>query len=180
MKKIIVIVWLVCMVIVNAQEKYTDVILNEKQQKIIVTVLSVDGYISEELYNEFWEDIRGTEDEKKMKNEELFIPEAHKTQLIIWQSAKKSLEQKKVYISKELEDVLALLKKRNYMGSYNNTMTLLNAAAYGGKANFRGSNIYITKEVIDEVLDGLDASVERLKLLFASSWDPKNTINKTL
>ncbi len=180
MKKYIFMVLLFCVTTLafssNIQEKYTDVILNEKQQKILVTVINVDGYITKELYDEFWKDIRGTDDEEKMKNQELFIPEGHKIQLIIWQSAKKSLEQKKVYISKELEDVLALLKKRNYMPSYNNTLTLLNATANGEKANVRGYYIYITKEVIDEVLNGLNASIDRMRLLLASSWNPKSNL----
>lgn len=174
MKKIIAVLLIIIIAIIGyvslQKEVYNDVVLNEKQQKILVEVLNVDGHISRKLHDDFWKDIK-KEDEEKMKDLDSFIPEARKIQYLINADLNTSLHLKKVYISKELEEAMIVLKKRDATNSYNNITAVLNAAATGQKVDIRGYSVYITEEMISDTLDGLDASMERFRLLLDRTWD---------
>ena len=178
MKKIIAIFLIIITVIGYVylqKEVYTDVVLNENQQKILIEVLNVDGHINKKLHDDFWKDIK-EEDEELVKDLDSFIPEAHKIQYIVWHDMNTSFHLKKVYISEELEAAMILLKKRDHTISYNNIIASLDSAATGKKIDMRGYSTQITEDMINQTLNGLDASMERVKLLLDKTWNPENVV----
>ncbi len=179
MKKIIAVLLIIVIAIIGyislQKEVYNDVVLNEKQQNILVEVLNADGHINKKLHDDFWKDIK-KEDEEKMKDIDSFTPEAHKLQYLVYTDMNTSLHLKKVYISKELKEAMIILKKRDYTNSYNNITAVINAAATGKKVDIRGYSVNITEEMINDTLNGLDASIERFNLLFDKTWNTKKAV----
>jgi hypothetical protein len=173
MKKIIVVLLMIVIAVIGyislQKEVYNDIVLTEKQQKILIEVLNVNGHINKKLHDEFWKNIK-KEDEEKMKDIDSFTPEANKLQYLVYTDMNTSLHLKKVYISKELKEAMIVLKKRDYTNSYNNIIAVINAAATGKKVDIRGSSVNITEEMINDTLNGLDASMERAKLLLDKTW----------
>ncbi|MGB5964153.1 MAG: hypothetical protein WBG65_01335 [Sulfurimonadaceae bacterium] len=149
----------------------TDYHITEEQKTSMKTVLRVDGYIDEALYNSFWKDIRGKVPESEIEELRTFIPMAQKTQLAIWKAVGKSIEQKKVYRSEELNKILAIMKQNsNSRTTYDNTLKLLESAASGKPMKVHGQLRYINIDLVNEVLSGLEASMERFDMLLADTW----------
>jgi hypothetical protein len=109
-----------------------DVLLTPKEQMILKTVMRVDGYIDEELYNEFWRELRPRAKKSNLDEIRQFILNgARDTQLILWRCVKKSVVEKKVCKSKEYTAILNKMQNNGQMIAYNNTINLMESAVTG-------------------------------------------------
>ena len=149
-----------------------DVLLTPKEEMILKTVMRVDGYINEELYNEFWKELRPRANKSNLDEiQQLLLNEAMSIQLILWKCVKKSVVEKKTCESKEYTEILNQKQKNGDMIGYNNTINLMESAATGKPLEKNGQKIYITIEVADNVLNGLEDSIKRINLLLSDKWE---------
>lgn len=148
-----------------------DIILTPKEQAIFQTVLRVDGYINEELYNDFWKELRPRANKSDLDEiRQLILNGAMNIQLTLWNCVKKSIAEKKTCKSKEYTEILNQKQKNGDMIGYNNTISLMEAAATGKPFEKNGQKHYITLEVANNVLNGLDESIKRSQLLLSDKW----------
>ena len=163
----IILASLMLFVAVNAD----DIMLTPREQVIMTTVLNVDGYINEDLYNEFWKELRPRAKKSDLDELQQFLLEgAMNTQIILWNCVKKSIKEKKACESKEYTLILNKMQNDGQMIAYNNTINLMEAAATGKPFEKNGQKTYITTEMADNVLSGLEGSVQRIRLLFSDKW----------
>ncbi len=149
-----------------------DIMLTPREQVIFQTVLNVDGYIDEELYNEFWKELRPRA--KKSDLDEIrksFLNGTMDAQLILWGCVKKSIKEKKVCKSKEYTVILNKMQDNGALIAYNNTINLMEAAATGKPFEKNGQKTHITVEMADNVLNGIEGSVQRVQLLLSDKWN---------
>ena len=153
----------------------------QRALEIMNQVKVVDGFINEKLHAEFWAEIkksvRPDPDGSKLKTIEKQIRDATLANMAFplegWRSAKLSLEQKKVVRTPELVRQTAILNRMDigvYAKAIASTNQLLEAAATGKPLSRDGRTVYINQEMIDQVLDGMDASTSRLAMLTNPAW----------
>jgi hypothetical protein len=149
--------------------------------EIMNQVRVVDGFINEQLHTEFWVDIKKSvqpdPDGSKLKEMEKELKEITITNSAFplegWRSARLSLQKRKVVKTPELVRLIAKIKAMNvpgYAKPIASTDELLVAAATGKPLTRDGRTVYINKEMIDQVLDGMDASTSRLVMLTNPVW----------
>ena len=152
-----------------------DIMLTPKEQAIFKTVLRIDGYINEELYNEFWKELRPRASKSDLNEiRQLLLNGAMNIQLTLWKCVKKSIMEKKTCKSNEYTEILKEKQKNGDMIGYNNTINLMESAAAGKPFEKNGQKVYITIEVADNVLNGLEDSMQRAQLLLSDIWDNPN------
>ncbi len=148
-----------------------DIMLTPREQAIFQTVLRVDGYINEELYNEFWKELRPRASKSDLNEiRQLLLNGAMNIQLTLWNCVKKSIVEKKTCKSKEYTEILNQKQKNGDMIGYNNTINLMESAASGKPFEKNGQKTYITIEMVDNVLNGLEGSMKRSQLLLSDKW----------
>jgi len=148
-----------------------DVLLTPREQAILKTVLRVDGYINEELYNDFWKELRPRVKKSDLdKIREFLLNEAVNTQLILWGCVKKSISEKKTCKSKKYIAILNKMKKNGQMIAYNNTINLMEAAATGKAFEKNGQKMFITTKMANKILAGIKGSIQRARLLLSNKW----------
>ena len=149
-----------------------DIMLTPREQAIFQTVLRVDGYINEELYNEFWKELRPRASKSDLDEiRQLLLNGAMDIQLTLWKCVKKSIVEKKTCKSKEYTEILNQKQKNGDMIGYNNSINLMESAATGKPFEKHGQKIYITIEMADNVLNGLEGSMQRAQLLLSDKWN---------
>ena len=149
-----------------------DVMLTQREHIILQTVLRVDGYIDENLYNEFWKDLRPRAKKSDLNEvRQSILNGALNTQLILWNCFKKGIKEKKVCESKEYTVILDKMQRDGQMIPYNNTISLMEAAITGKPFEKNGQEIYMTLEMANNVLNGLEASMQRVHLLLSDTWN---------
>lgn len=120
-----------------------DIMLTQREQVILKTVLNVDGYIDEGLYNEFWKELRFRAKKSDLDEiQDFFLNGAMNTQLILWACVKKSIKEKKACRSKEYTAILNKIQNDGQMIAYNNTINLMEAAATGKPFEKSGQKTY--------------------------------------
>jgi len=149
-----------------------DTILTPHEQLVFKTVSNVDGYIDEDLYNEFWKDLRVRVKKDEIAKLKQSLPELQKNQMLIWQCVRTTTITKKRCKSDKVERILKEMYDSGDFISYNNTMGVLEAAEKGTGMILMGKTIYITTEKADEVIAGLDASMKRIDRLLSDNWSP--------
>lgn len=192
MYKFFVIFLFVCCTNVSAQD------MSPKLQEIIYQTMAVDGSLTEEMYQEFWAELKrgGTPKEihllKKMFH--INIIGAQEYQKELWSSAKISYENSKVVKTQRLiqleteapvtfeKSILfpkgspnyrqAILTYKQQMKiSMENSARLLNAAATRSSMTaVEGQVIPLNMSMINDVLMKLEASFSRLQNLFNENW----------
>ena len=152
-----------------------DVLLTHKEEMILKTVMRVDGYIDEELYNEFWKELRPRANKSNLDEvRQLLLNGVMNIQLTLWKCVKKSVVEKKTCKSKEYTEILNQKQKNGDMIGYNNTISLMESAATGKPFEKNGQKAYITIEMVDNVLNGLEGSIQRMQLLLSDTWNKPN------
>lgn len=158
--------------------------ISTRQREIIRTVQSVDGYIDRKLHREFWDLMpdafkrspSGGQYLKQMLSEvseerENFLTES-------WRSAQESLRAKRVvktegYLSAQ-SAALNASTNISYLTqirqSIESAERMLAAAANGDPVETPGGKIYLTSDLIDRVLSGINASEFRLAKLIDRQW----------
>jgi hypothetical protein len=140
-----------------------------------------NGYMDKQMHDDFWVEVRKSV-EPDPSGEKLKDVESSLSEYILksaafplegWRSAKLSLEQKKVVRTPELVRQTQALKAQNIPGlisAIESTDKMLEAAATGKPLTSNGRTVYINEEMISQVLDGMDASFSRLKVLTNPVW----------
>lgn len=160
--------------------------MTPRQKEIMRVVGSADGYITEELHQEFWSSMpfNGQEsDEFKALLEELakrvFGPSqefAYET----WKSAQLSLRAGRVIRSEGLDPAIKASFAVSSIPSYRrqieqaaeNTDRILNAAADGTPFDGPEGPIFINEDMIAASLAGIEGGIDRLRLLLNPTWEP--------
>lgn len=178
--------WLVVLVVLvlptRSQAAQDD--LTPRQMEIIQTVFSVEGFITEELHGEFWSSVPSA-----IRNDANFradfirfidrtITAGVRFQRESWASMKLSLDAARVVkspgyaIAKKsaLNSSPLPQYKRQSQQAVANAEAMIKAAAAGEPFQTSRGPMYITPELVDQVLAGLDGSVARFRRLVNPDW----------
>ena len=162
--------------------------LSVRQNEIVRIVQSVEGYINKELYDEFWAsmpaEIKDSSDNRKMLK--VFLAdvsdERENYMTESWLSAKGSLSAKRIVMTEGYfaarKAALNASTNPGYQSKIGESIAsgerLIAAAAHGTPIDTPGGRTYITSDLIDRVLSGINASEFRVAKLVAPSWDARS------
>lgn len=170
---------------VSAKESRQE--LSPRQQEIIRIVRSTEGYVTKDLHDEFWRSMPpevNTPSGYKMladmfkevsEAREVFLRES-------WVSARASLRARKIvrtpaYIEAK-EKALAASENPGYQKSMLESIAgaerLLAAAATGTPVSTPDGKYYVTEDVAEKVLSGIEASEFRFARLIKPQWDAQS------
>ena len=160
--------------------------LTPRQTAILREVGSVDGTLSRAQYDEFWAAFRGAaEREQFRKSFRSELPAILEYQRTLWLAARESLRQRRPVITAELQKAFEQAEKNDRDSRHQprsaemkrTAQALLEGAAYQTPVNKEGRTFpkdgrtfQITPEVIEQVLRGLEGSINRLERLLSASW----------
>jgi uncharacterized protein len=156
--------------------------LNQRQTEIMQIVLSPDGYITPELHAEFWSFVppevhnNAAARAAFLKVMEAPIANAVFFQRETWASIKSSLTAKRIVKTTRYEEAkqaaLSTLLEFQVPAQHGiaNAEGMIRAAAEGKPFQSDKGPFYITTEVVEKVLAGLDGAVARMKLLSDPEW----------
>jgi len=161
--------------------------LSERQNEIMQIVLSVEGYINEDLHSEFWLEVP-----YKIRTNPEFITSIKSVvekglgaglvwQREIWESLRLTLKSRRIIktpnFEKAKKNMLAASNLPTYQeGARNGILQadkMLKAAANSTPVYSTRGTFYVTEELVTQVLNGLEASLERMKILGNPVWGPK-------
>lgn len=154
---------------------------NDKVVELMNLVKVADGYVNKKLHEEFWAEVKksvvldksGTELKEVEASLQDYVLMMSAFPLEGWRSAKLSLEQKRIVRTPELVRQTNILKAKRIPAmdsAITSTDKLLEAAATGKPLSHNGTTMYINDKAINQVLDGMDASLSRLKVLTNPVW----------
>lgn len=153
-----------------------------RAQELLRQAHAANGYMDKKLHDDFWVEIQKSvaPDPTGAKLSEMkallkdFTLKYAEYPLEGWKSAKLSFEQKKVVRTPELTRQTALLKGNTNNPTIDhaieNTEKLIQAAASGKPMVANGRTMYINEETINQVLDGMEASLSRLTVMTTPVW----------
>jgi hypothetical protein len=159
--------------------------LNQRQLDILQTVRATDGYINQELHGEFWQlfpsFVRTDPDFPRLFSEMLadISGPRHDFQRQTWLSARASLKAGRIvktpaYVA-SAEAVRTASTNPGYQTSVENSIAsaerLVAAAATGRPLEVRGQRTFVTADMIEQVLSGIEASEFRLSKLLSPAWN---------
>ncbi|WP_353176182.1 hypothetical protein [Salinisphaera sp. T5B8] len=163
--------------------------------------MAENGYLTQKMHREFWNEIKqlGTPQEidliKKSLNANVLIAQQYQREL--WESAKKSYENRRVVKTPRLTELETELpvkfekslpypktsaSYRQAMNSYkkhmeasmeNSKRLLKSAAERSSMTSTQGQSVPLNMAMIDAVLTNLTSSFARLKDLLNENWDGK-------
>lgn len=159
--------------------------LSTRQQEILVEVMNVEGYIDQELHSEFWSlmpcellDDPNFEDlMTELLNETVLPSQIYMRETYL--SARASIAAGQVTYSPGFDAAVERIENATDNEGFNEglsrryqaTIDFLEAAANGTPIQRFDGPFYVTDELVDQVLSGLDASSFRTSRLFAVEWD---------
>lgn len=149
-----------------------NVYATEKANEILRVVMNADGYINEQLYNVYWKQFKVKPSSSELTKIKRISTVAIQNQYHIWSAAKLSAKNKKIIRTIEFENAIRYMKEIGDSKAIENTNMLLDAAAHGTPMEIRGEKLYITEDLCDEIVAGLNASIERVNILLSKSWKP--------
>lgn len=158
--------------------------LTARQQEIFRTALSADGWLSEPLHREFWSAMPAAirSDPKAVAALVSYLDRtsgiALRFQRATWSSAKLSLDAKRIVKTPDYERTKAEVLSASGLPQYRagaergarNADAMLEAAAAGKSINGPNGPLYITEEMVESVLAGIDGSFHRFRKLFNPTW----------
>lgn len=158
--------------------------LSPRQQEIIRIVRSTEGYVTKDLHDEFWRsmppEVNTPSGYKILADMFKEVSEAREVFLReSWISARESLRAGKVvrtpsYINSK-ESALAASNNPGYhrsmLASIAGAERLLLAAATGTPVSTPDGKYYVTEDIAEKVLSGIDASEFRFGRLIKPQWD---------
>jgi hypothetical protein len=141
----------------------------------------VDGSLSRVQYNEFWAGFSSAaERERFRKSFRSELPAILAYQRTLWLAARESFQQRRPVITPELRAEFEKIERNDQNRSREMKRTaqaLLEGAAYRTPVNKDGRtfpgdgrSFEITPDVIEQILRGLDGSINRLERLLSESW----------
>ena len=147
-----------------------------RQNELIQSVLAANGDLTDTKHDEFWADFKGMSDvdsQLLLSHIRDVAPALQKYQKALWQSAKISLSASKPIRTKELDIAWAELQKITPDADAQ-AEAEANAFLEGvaSKKLFKQGNAeyYVTPEIIDLTLVGIENSIQRLLHLLDKDW----------
>lgn len=159
--------------------------MTPRQQEILQTVLSVEGFISEEIHTEFWSSLPA-----EMRNDtalrKAFVRLIDRTvaggvifQRETWASAQASIIAQRVVktpgYAVAVEGVLSVSSLPEYrepaQKGVDKAERMIKAAASGKAYQTSRGPIYLTPELVTQVLNGLNGSMARFRRLTNPVWE---------
>jgi hypothetical protein len=161
--------------------------MTPRQREILMTAINADGWLTEAMHHEFWdavpEEIRS--DTKALAfivsmMERGFL-DAVRFQREAWGSMKRSLATHTAVKTPSYEAAKAAMLVSNPHPEYRrqaevgarNAEAMIESAATGKPMASQKGTFYVTEEMIDRVLTGLDGSIHRLRRLTNPVWSAK-------
>lgn len=158
--------------------------LTRRQTEIMQTALSVDGYITQKLHSEFWSQAPSQiRNDSKSRAAFLKMMEgptagAFVFQRETWGSIKESLSAKRVVKTQGYEAAKNAVLSSSSLPEFQEPMrrsiasaeSMIRSAAEGKAVQSPRGTFYITPEMVDQVMSGLDASVRRARILMNPEW----------
>jgi hypothetical protein len=177
----IVMAFLVCLPL-EAREG-----LSLRQQEIWQTIMSGDGYLSEEMHSDFWVAMPKSmfkDDADKaayLRFMEKAMTSLLKFQREAWRSVRASMNAGQVvktpgYDAAKAEVLSAFDgtgSKQNAASKLANGERMIEAAAKGQPIETPNGPAYLTPELVDQVLAGMDGSLARAAKLLNPVWEDK-------
>lgn len=161
----------------SAKADEIDSFRQEQVLNIIYKVVNVDGYLDQELHNEFWKIIKSTgakpKDVTEYINQFIDLNETLEYPFQGWLSVKKSYELRRIFRTPELDDLedqLEIKLGANFDQAKRNTHALLYAAANRTPMTAQGQKFFVSKDMISQVLNGFENSKKRAINLFNPNW----------
>jgi len=159
--------------------------LSARQLEIIQIVLSVEGYITKELHAEFWASVPPTirHDAKTMeafvRTIDRSIAAGVRFQWESWASMKASLEAGRIVKTPGYAIAKKSALNASTIPSFNqharqgvaNAEAMIEAAAGGKPFQTPKGPMYITPELVNQVIAGLDGSIARFRRLVHADWE---------
>lgn len=161
--------------------------ITPRQQVILETAINADGWLTEAMHREFWlsmpENIRS--DTKFIESLVSTLARASlaatRFQQEVWGSTKLSLQAKKVTkttgYEKAKEDVLSVMEASQYRSgvetSIRDAEELIKAAATGKPVKSPRGTFYVTEEMVEQILAGLEGAFHRFQRLNNPVWTTK-------
>jgi len=158
--------------------------LTTKQQDILRTALATDGWLTEPMHGEFWSAVPTAirSDAKAVAALVSYLNQmsavALRFQRATWSSIKLSLAARRVIKTADYEATKAEMRSASQLLAYRASAEkgaqtadkMLEAAAVGRKMDSPNGPFFITEEMVDGVLAGLDGSLHRFRLLSNPTW----------
>jgi hypothetical protein len=153
--------------------------LTPRQDEILRRAASVDGSLSRTQYDEFWAGFRNAaEREQFRKSFRSALPAILQYQRTLWLAARESSRQGRPIITAELRNEFEQAERNDRDTRHQpppaerkrSAQALLEGAARQSTVNQDGRSMRITPEAIEQVLRGLDGSINRLERLLSASW----------
>lgn len=158
--------------------------LTPRQQEIIQTVFSGGGFITEALHKEFWASLpRQLHENEAIKNDYIknidrVVASGTRFQRETWASMKASLEAHRVVktigLDQAKQNVMNVSQNPVYVREARKNISkvavMLTAAANGTPYQTSQGPMYITPELVNQVLAGLDGSIARFQRLLQPKW----------
>lgn len=148
--------------------------LPPEKMKILQTALNPEGYVSEQMYIDFWEGVSQAEKAKTIKITEELLGVSVNFQTVFWEDVVSSIKQNKVIISPVTQKYLDLFKSRKELQHVpKNSLKLIEHAALKKPFSHQGTFQYITLDLAEKTLNNLAAGSERMKLILSEKWNPE-------
>jgi len=156
--------------------------VTRRQAEILRNALRVDGELTKAMYDEFWDDFKGkgvADRERIVRSIKSGAPALLEYQLLLWSAARDSVKTGKPNFPKALTDAIhrvAIAEDGNtpyevrVSKMKQQAQGLIEAAAYKRPITREGRTVYITEEITQQVLEGLNQSFMRFEKLFAPLW----------
>lgn len=158
--------------------------LTPRQREIMRIALSADGYITEQLHGEFWapvsKEIREHDTSLVYLRQSagVLVAAGQDFQREFWLSVKATLRAGRVVKTPNYEAAQKRARQASSLPGYReqkdigaeNGERLLAAAAQGKPFQTPQGQMYVTTELVSQVLSGLDGSAARFKILLNPTW----------
>jgi hypothetical protein len=151
-------------------------LLAEKTQ-IIQYLIHKDGRRTEDIHKEYWKNMPPfTSNQQQLMNDRIQL--AFKYQRESWKCILTSMELGRVYKSPKLYALINKFKSSyakntaSIQAKLESLDTLLDAAINQKPIHRQGNSIYITKDLAEHTINGLDAGIERIEILLNKDWPP--------
>ena len=156
--------------------------MSPRQSEIYRITLAADGWLTEDMYREFWTTVPAAD--RSNPEVKKFLERAGVQALIFqretWESIKLSLQAGRVIKSPDYESAkanvlsssMAALAREQVATGIKNAEGFIDAAATGKPFVTPRGTLYVTDELVSKTIAGIDASFCRIKQLSNSTWNP--------
>lgn len=159
--------------------------LSDRQKEIIRTVRAADGYIDENLHEEFWSQMPSAfraSPALRIQLDDLLLDVGDARQSFLeqsWRSVGESLKYRRIVRTKAYLDAKQAVLKASTNPAYQEKVResiasaerLLDAAANGTPIDVSEGRTFITNDMIEHILSGIRASEYRYSKLLLPTWD---------